>query len=797
MDVRFGRFFALVGCVLLAGLAVEMRPAGFWPLALAAIPFVLLVVGIRDVLQTEHAVLRNYPVIGHIRWMVEMIRPEIRQYLLEDDDDATPFSRAQRSLVYRRAKGVSSEHPFGTLVDVYARDYEFIQHSTCPIDGPDPASFRITIGNEQCAQPYSASIFNISAMSFGSLSANAIRALNKGAAAGKFYHDTGEGSISAYHREFGGDIVWEIASGYFGCRDEHGRFDGAKFAAQAADPQVKMIEIKLSQGAKPGHGGILPGEKVTPEIARTRGVPEGVDCVSPARHSSFSTPLDMMAFVARLRELSGGKPVGFKLCVGLPWEFMGIVKAMLESGTVPDFVVVDGGEGGTGAAPVEFRRPCRHADARGAVVRPQHAGRRGAARPRQDRRRGAAGQRLRHRDGAGDRCRLGERGARLHVRAGVHPVGELQHQPLPDRRRDAGRLAPARPCRPRQGRARPPFPRPHRRGTRRHACRRGPVASRRTAAAPSRAPRRFDEHAAIRPDPSFPEGRRAARRLVHAAVFHRQLGARAGGELRTAGVRRFATAVAGHAKPRRSVTANARRGTPAACPVRASRYTAPMPDVSLSFGGETFRPMACGGLFWPARRALLVADLHFEKASWYGTRQQFLPPYDSADTLACLIDSIAASGATQVWCLGDSFHDAGGPDRLPDGPRAALRALTHGLDWVWITGNHDHEVARGLGGRVMAEANVGGIALRHEADPADPTPEISGHYHPKLRLRVRGRGIVRRCFAVTPSKIVLPAFGALTGGLDVGDPVLARALGGPLTALVPTAARLLRFPVAA
>ncbi len=222
-----------------------------------------------------------------------------------------------------------------------------------------------------------------------------------------------------------------------------------------------------------------------------------------------------------------------------------------------------------------------------------------------------------------------------------------------------------------------------------------------------------------------------------------------------------------------------------------------MPDVSFSFAGESFRPLACGGLFWPARNALLVADLHFEKASWYGTRQQFLPPYDSVDTLACLIDAVEATGATRVWCLGDSFHDAGGPARLADAPRAALTALTRGLDWVWITGNHDHEVAREFGGRVMAECTVGGIVLRHAAVAADATPEISGHYHPKLRLRVRGRGIVRRCFAATPTKLVLPAFGALTGGLDVGDPVLARVLGGPLTALVPIAERLLCFAVAA
>jgi glutamate synthase domain-containing protein 2 len=354
MRQQLGRLSAFGLCIALSVVAIWMHPFGIWGRTLAAVPLLLMMVGIRDLIQTRHSIQRNYPVIGHVRWLVEFIRPEIRQYLLDDEDEATPFSRAQRSLVYRRAKGVSSEHPFGTLVDVYADDYEFIQHSLRPIAHVDPNEFRITIGNDQCRQPYSASVFNISAMSFGSLSANAIRALNKGAAMGDFYHDTGEGSISPYHREAGGDIVWEVASGYFGCRAADGRFDPARFAEQATDSQIKMIEIKLSQGAKPGHGGILPGAKVTPEIAATRGVPVGVDCISPATHSAFSTPLEMMDFVQQLRTLSGGKPVGFKLCIGHPWEFMAIVKAMLASGIVPDFVVVDGGEGGTGAAPVEF-----------------------------------------------------------------------------------------------------------------------------------------------------------------------------------------------------------------------------------------------------------------------------------------------------------------------------------------------------------------------------------------------------------------------------------------------------------
>jgi DNA ligase-associated metallophosphoesterase len=221
-----------------------------------------------------------------------------------------------------------------------------------------------------------------------------------------------------------------------------------------------------------------------------------------------------------------------------------------------------------------------------------------------------------------------------------------------------------------------------------------------------------------------------------------------------------------------------------------------MPLVSLSFAGERFVPQPCGALFWPARGALLVADLHLEKASFYGIHGQFLPPYDSFDTLACLIDAVEATGATRLWCLGDSFHDAGGAARLPAAARTTLGRLTRDLDWTWITGNHDHASAGVLGGRVMVEAIVDGIALRHEAT-RDPTPEISGHFHPKLRLTLRGRRIVRRCFAVTPSKLVLPAYGALTGGLDVTDPAFARAIGGPLSALVATREKLLRFQVAA
>jgi glutamate synthase domain-containing protein 2 len=312
-------------------------------------------VGIWDMVQTRHSLRRNYPILANIRFGLEKVRPEIRQYFLESDTDGTPYNRSKRAVVYQRAKGQLDKRPLGTQQDVYGVNFEWINHSMAPAPhGARAEDLRVSVGGPDCRHPYSLSLLNISAMSFGALSANAIRALNKGARLGGFAHDTGEGGFSQHHRTFGGDIIWEIGSGYFGCRNDDGSFCAEKFARQAAEPQVKMIEIKLSQGAKPGHGGVLPGPKVSPEIAAARGVPLGVDCISPARHSAFSTPIEMMHFIARLRELSGGKPVGFKLCIGHPWEFMGLCKAMLETGIRPDFVVVDGKEGGTGAAPLEF-----------------------------------------------------------------------------------------------------------------------------------------------------------------------------------------------------------------------------------------------------------------------------------------------------------------------------------------------------------------------------------------------------------------------------------------------------------
>ncbi|MEG0200738.1 MAG: FMN-binding glutamate synthase family protein [Comamonas sp.] len=348
---------ALVLCLSFYTLLTQQKGLS-WLLVSA----LLVLLGLWDLLQTRHAILRNYPVMGHFRFIFEFIRPEIRQYFIEGDTEAQPFSRAQRSLVYQRAKGQVDNRPFGTQLDVGQQGYEWVNHSMQPTKLPSH-DFRLWIGaspdtrspsDESCTQPYHASVFNISAMSFGALSAHAIQALNQGAKMGGFIHDTGEGSISQYHRVHGGDLIWEVASGYFGCRNADGSFSEEKFVVNATDPQVKMIEVKLSQGAKPGHGGMLPGAKVTPEIAAARGIPVGVDCISPSSHSAFSTPVELMQFIARLRRLSGGKPTGFKFCVGHPWEWFAMVKAMLETGITPDFIVVDGAEGGTGAAPVEF-----------------------------------------------------------------------------------------------------------------------------------------------------------------------------------------------------------------------------------------------------------------------------------------------------------------------------------------------------------------------------------------------------------------------------------------------------------
>jgi glutamate synthase domain-containing protein 2 len=354
------RFYALLTCALVFLVALVVTPMFHWFAPILLVSALLTLIGVWDLIQKRHSIRRNYPLLAHFRFMAEYIRPEIRQYFIESDKEAAPFSRNQRSIVYQRAKRQLDKRPFGTTEDVYAAGFEWMNHSMAPTRVTS-SDYRIQIGKTRdgalkpgVTQPYAASVFNISAMSFGALSANAIRALNEGARRGGFAHDTGEGSISIYHREMGGDLIWEIGSGYFGCRTPDGQFSEEQFVINAREPQVKMIEIKLSQGAKPGHGGVLPAAKVSPEIARARGVALGQDCVSPALHSAFSTPIEMLEFIERLRQASGGKPVGFKLCIGHPWEFFAIAKAMLKTGITPDFIVVDGKEGGTGAAPVEF-----------------------------------------------------------------------------------------------------------------------------------------------------------------------------------------------------------------------------------------------------------------------------------------------------------------------------------------------------------------------------------------------------------------------------------------------------------
>ena len=344
-------FIALSIVVLLAvgGIAVVWPPI-LWSL-IVIVP--LLALGVRDMLQVKRAVNRNFPIIGHGRYLMEMIRPEINQYFIESNNDGKPFSRADRSVVYARAKGELDTLPFGTQKDVYAPGYEWINHSLAPVH-PDHSAERVLVGGPDCKQPYSASIFNVSGMSYGSLSKNAITALNEGAKIGNFAHNTGEGGLSPYHLGPGGDVIWQVGTGYFSCRNKDGSFSESEFAKRAVLPNVKMIELKLSQGAKPGHGGILPAKKLTPEIVEIRGVEPGKDVISPPAHTAFNTPRGMLEFIKRLRDASGGKPVGLKLCVGKRHEFLGVVKAMLDTGITPDFITVDGGEGGTGAAPMEF-----------------------------------------------------------------------------------------------------------------------------------------------------------------------------------------------------------------------------------------------------------------------------------------------------------------------------------------------------------------------------------------------------------------------------------------------------------
>ncbi|UYM07063.1 FMN-binding glutamate synthase family protein [Solicola gregarius] len=348
--IRLVVFVVLIALAVLSGVAGLGAP-GWW-VAFAIVVAALAIAG-WDVLQSRHSLLRNYPLVGHLRYTLESIRPELQQYFIERNFDGRPFNRDVRSIIYERAKGIHGEKAYGTELDVNELGYEYLVHSTAPVD-PAPEPHRVRVGGPDCAHPYDMSLLNVSAMSFGALSANALRALNKGAALGGFAHDTGEGGLTPYHLEHGGDLIWEIGSGYFGARTKDGGFDAAVFADKVAHPAVKCVSLKLSQGAKPGLGGVLPAAKVTAEIAAARTVPVGEKCVSPASHSEFGTPRELVHFIARLRELANGKPVGFKLCVGSRADVLAICKAMRDEQITPDFIVVDGAEGGTGAAPLEY-----------------------------------------------------------------------------------------------------------------------------------------------------------------------------------------------------------------------------------------------------------------------------------------------------------------------------------------------------------------------------------------------------------------------------------------------------------
>lgn len=342
-------FFISLIVFLLVGITSWYWPAAAWSMIVLAPVFLL---GLADVMQTRQAIRRNFPVIGNLRYLFELIRPELQQYFVESNQSGRPIPREMRSLVYQRAKGETQTVPFGTQLDMHTEHYEWVNHSIVP-KSLAAEDVRVTVGGRECKQPYLASLMNISAMSYGSLSSAAVSALNLGAKKGGFLHNTGEGGLSPYHL-LGGDVCWQIGTGYFGCRLRDGSFNETAFAERATLPNVKMIEIKLSQGAKPGKGGILPGAKVSTEVAAIRLVEQGKDVVSPAAHSAFSTPKELLRFVAKLRQLSGGKPVGFKLCVGNRHEFLAICKAMVATGIRPDFITVDGAEGGTGAAPLEF-----------------------------------------------------------------------------------------------------------------------------------------------------------------------------------------------------------------------------------------------------------------------------------------------------------------------------------------------------------------------------------------------------------------------------------------------------------
>lgn len=353
----FQRFFHFIPWLTVVLLAAVFGWLGFlsplWWIGLAVLaPFAAL--GLYDLLQRDDPLRRNYPLAIYFRYLFEQIGPYLHRYIVESPKEGAPFDKDVRFTVYERARREGGTKAFGSELDFYAADYSWIQHSIAPQNKAAAKDFRVEIGGAHCSRPYSASVLNISAMSFGALGSHAVMALNAGAKMGGFAHDTGEGGYSKYHRKHGGDIIWEVGPGYFGCRTKDGGFDAEQFAEKASEDQVKMVELKLSQGAKPGHGSVLPAAKVNEEIAEARGVPAHEDCISPNAHSVFSTPKELLEFVSRMRELAGGKPAGFKLCVGQRWEILAICKAMLETGMKPDFIVVDGAEGGTGAAPYEF-----------------------------------------------------------------------------------------------------------------------------------------------------------------------------------------------------------------------------------------------------------------------------------------------------------------------------------------------------------------------------------------------------------------------------------------------------------
>jgi glutamate synthase domain-containing protein 2 len=344
--------FSLFSVSITILLGYFVSPLWYWAFALVG-PIVVL--GWYDMVQTRHAIARNFPVLGRMRYVAEWLRPKVYQYFVESDTNGRPYSRIDRSVIYQRAKNEVDTAPFGTQLDLYAEGYEWMNHSIAAIDkhrlDPHP---RVLVGGPQCRQPYSLSVLNVSAMSFGSLSSNAVLALNTGAQMGHFAHNTGEGGISPYHLRPGGDLIYQVGTGYFGCRADDGGFDPEAFRETVSVPNVKMIELKLSQGAKPGHGGILPAKKNTPEIAAIRKVKPGIEVDSPPFHRAFDTPVGLLQLLQQMRELSGGRPVGFKLCIGNRHEFVAICKAMVSTGILPDFITVDGGEGGTGAAPPEF-----------------------------------------------------------------------------------------------------------------------------------------------------------------------------------------------------------------------------------------------------------------------------------------------------------------------------------------------------------------------------------------------------------------------------------------------------------